>query len=63
VIPALTRVVTGSADAQALTRYYWDTIAECVLPAVILDALRAAGFRDAQRRTFGPLLSEYVASR
>jgi demethylmenaquinone methyltransferase/2-methoxy-6-polyprenyl-1,4-benzoquinol methylase len=63
VVPALTRIATGSADAEALTRYYWDTIVECVPPAVILAALRAAGFSDAQRRTFGPLLSEYVATR
>jgi demethylmenaquinone methyltransferase / 2-methoxy-6-polyprenyl-1,4-benzoquinol methylase len=63
VVPALTRMVTRSADAEALTRYYWDTIVECVPPTVILSALRDAGFHDAHRRTFGGLLSEYVASR
>jgi len=63
VVPALTRAATGSADAESLTRYYWDTIVECVPPDVILQALRGAGFHDARRHVLGRLLSEYAASR
>ncbi len=63
MVPALTRVVTRSADAESLTRYYWDTIVECVPPDVILGALRAAEFRDVHRRAYGGLLSEYTAGR
>jgi demethylmenaquinone methyltransferase/2-methoxy-6-polyprenyl-1,4-benzoquinol methylase len=63
MVPALTRMLTGSADAESLTRYYWDTIVECVPPAVILEALGAAGFREPSRRRYGGLLSEYVATR
>jgi demethylmenaquinone methyltransferase/2-methoxy-6-polyprenyl-1,4-benzoquinol methylase len=63
VVPRLTRLLTRSEDAERLTRYYWETIAECVPPATILDALSAAGFGNVRRRTFGGLLSEYQAVR
>jgi demethylmenaquinone methyltransferase / 2-methoxy-6-polyprenyl-1,4-benzoquinol methylase len=63
VVPALTRAATGSADAESLTRYYWDTIVECVSPGVILQALCSVGFRDARRHAYGGLLSEYTATR
>jgi demethylmenaquinone methyltransferase/2-methoxy-6-polyprenyl-1,4-benzoquinol methylase len=46
-----------------LSRYYWDTIATCVAPEVIMDSLRRTGFADVGRRVFGGLLSEYTASR
>jgi demethylmenaquinone methyltransferase / 2-methoxy-6-polyprenyl-1,4-benzoquinol methylase len=59
LIPLVTRVGTGSADAQRLMDYYWDTIERCVPPETILDALQKSGF-DATRRVQGGLLSEYV---
>jgi len=58
-VPFITRVGTGSADAQRLMDYYWDTIEHCVPPEAILDAMRRAGF-EATRRVQGGLLSEYV---
>jgi demethylmenaquinone methyltransferase/2-methoxy-6-polyprenyl-1,4-benzoquinol methylase len=42
-------------------KYYWDTIDECVPPAMILAALRQTGFVEVQYRVVGGCLSEYVA--
>jgi demethylmenaquinone methyltransferase/2-methoxy-6-polyprenyl-1,4-benzoquinol methylase len=53
---------TGSASAQRLMDYYWDTIERCVAPEAILDALRGSGF-EASRRVQGGMLSEYVGTK
>jgi len=60
VLPLVARLGTGSAQAELLMRYYWDTIAECVPPETILGVLRAGGFVDVGHRVRGGLLSEYV---
>ena len=63
VLPRLMRLGTGSAEAELLVRYYWDTITHCVTPDVILGALRSSGFVDAQYRARVGLLSEYVGAK
>ena len=55
------RIGIGSPDAWLLMKYYWDTIDECVPPAMILAALRQTGFVEVQHRVVGGCLSEYVA--
>jgi demethylmenaquinone methyltransferase / 2-methoxy-6-polyprenyl-1,4-benzoquinol methylase len=50
LVPWITRRLTRSGDAALMTRYYWDTIAECVPPPVIVGALRATGFQDVTQR-------------
>jgi demethylmenaquinone methyltransferase/2-methoxy-6-polyprenyl-1,4-benzoquinol methylase len=62
VTPCVTRLATGSADASRLMRFYWDTIAHCVPPDVILASLRRAGF-SAGRTVVGGVFSEYLATR
>jgi demethylmenaquinone methyltransferase/2-methoxy-6-polyprenyl-1,4-benzoquinol methylase len=62
LVPFVTRLGTGSADAQRLMDYYWDTIEHCVAPEAILDAMRRSGF-EAARRVQGGLLSEYVGKK
>lgn len=62
LVPLVTRLGTGSADAQRLMDYYWDTIERCVAPEAILDALWRSGF-EASRRVQGGLLSEYVGRK
>jgi demethylmenaquinone methyltransferase/2-methoxy-6-polyprenyl-1,4-benzoquinol methylase len=42
-------------------KYFWETIAECVSPEVILAALTRSGFREAEHRVVLGILSEYVA--
>lgn len=60
VLPLMMRLTAADAPMGLLTRYYWDTIATCVPPATILDALGASGFVDVERRLWGGLLSEYT---
>jgi len=60
VLPRITRLSTGSAKAELLMKYYWDTIANCVPPEKILNVLRSSGFADIEHRVRGGLLSEYI---
>jgi hypothetical protein len=39
---------------------YWDTIAECVEPPIILEILGTSGFGRVERRVFGGIFSEYT---
>jgi hypothetical protein len=54
---------TRNQHATMLSRYYWDTIAECVPPESIVDALERSGFVDVRRRVFAGLMSEYTGTR
>jgi len=60
VLPRVTRLSTGSAKAELLMKYYWDTIANCVPPERILGVLETSGFADIEHRVRGGLLSEYI---
>jgi demethylmenaquinone methyltransferase/2-methoxy-6-polyprenyl-1,4-benzoquinol methylase len=57
----LTRIFTGSAAAEDLVKYYWETIEACVPPELILETLRRVGFRDVKRDSRFGMLSEYSA--
>jgi demethylmenaquinone methyltransferase/2-methoxy-6-polyprenyl-1,4-benzoquinol methylase len=63
VLPRVMRLGTRSPEPEMLLRYYWDTIAHCVPPNVILDVLHSSGFVDVQHRVRGGLLSEYLGSK
>jgi demethylmenaquinone methyltransferase/2-methoxy-6-polyprenyl-1,4-benzoquinol methylase len=63
LLPFLGWLRRRNRSTAQLMKYYWATIAECVPPPVILSALEAQGFREVQRTTTGPILSEYVACR
>lgn len=45
-VPFVSRLSTSAAESETLMRYWWDTIESCVEPAIILDAMRKAGFAD-----------------
>lgn len=45
VVPALSRWLGGGRDAEAMMRYFWDTIDACLPPAAIEEAMVRAGFR------------------
>jgi demethylmenaquinone methyltransferase/2-methoxy-6-polyprenyl-1,4-benzoquinol methylase len=62
VVPRLTRVATGSVDAERLTRYYWETITACVPPESVVAAL-ARRFTGVACRTYGAVLTEYEGVR
>lgn len=61
VYPALTQLFTRSKDARDMMRYYWETMDACVPPEAVLEALRAVGFTDVQRKPMLGLFSEYSA--
>ena len=60
VLPRIARISTGSAKAELLMKYYWDTIANCVAPDKILSVLKSSGFGNIEHRVRGGLLSEYL---
>jgi demethylmenaquinone methyltransferase/2-methoxy-6-polyprenyl-1,4-benzoquinol methylase len=61
VLPLLMALTTRDERVRLLSRYYWDTIATCVAPHVIIDSLRRSGFTRVNRRVFGGVFSEYAA--
>jgi demethylmenaquinone methyltransferase/2-methoxy-6-polyprenyl-1,4-benzoquinol methylase len=62
VVPLISRIGTGSADAAKLMRFYWDTIAHCVPPETILASLARSGF-TAERTVNNGIFSEYTGRR
>ena len=63
VIPFLARFAGRHRNTSRLFRYYWDTIEACVAPERVLEALRHAGFDDAQRFVEVGIFSEYTARK
>jgi demethylmenaquinone methyltransferase/2-methoxy-6-polyprenyl-1,4-benzoquinol methylase len=63
ILPGAMRIFTGSALAEQLMRYHWDTIAACVPAAAILDVLGATGFVEVRRCSRGGVLGEYLARK
>lgn len=63
IVPALARLRTNTAELRELLKYYWATIAECVPPARITEALEQARFSEVERRKFGPVLNDYYARK
>jgi len=63
LVPAVAAVISRHRDMPKLMRYYWDTIAACVPPAAIMQALAAAGFVDIERYVELGVFSEYRARK
>lgn len=61
IVPLITRLRTGSAEAAKLMRYYWDTTRHCVPPETILGAMRESGFPAPRRDVQYTIFSEYTA--
>ena len=62
-LPLIARLRTSSKEFRELLKYYWATIEECVPPEQIVSELRAAGFKQVERRRFGPMLNDYFAEK
>jgi demethylmenaquinone methyltransferase / 2-methoxy-6-polyprenyl-1,4-benzoquinol methylase len=62
-VPVVLRLTGRGRVSAELMDYYWATIAGCVPPESILEALVRAGMDRVQRTTTGPLLSDYMALR
>ncbi len=63
VVPLVARCIARHRDVPKLMRYYWDTIEACAAPAVIMAAMREAGFVDVQRVVSLGIFSEYYARK
>jgi demethylmenaquinone methyltransferase/2-methoxy-6-polyprenyl-1,4-benzoquinol methylase len=63
LVPALAAVLTRGEKGHRLMRYYWDTIAGCVPPETVLNALQDVGFTDVSRSTQLGILNEYRAKK
>jgi len=63
VVPCLTRLTARQAESRLLWRYYWDTIAACVPPQRVIEAMGEAGFRDVHRRVELGVFSEYTGRK
>lgn len=63
VVPLVTRIGTGSANAAELMRFYWETIARCVPPEIVLASLGRAGLASPNRTVVHGIFSEYTAVR
>lgn len=61
--PVLARISGRSRVTGEMMDYYWATIAGCVPPERIVEALAQAGLEQVRRATTGPVLSDYVAVR
>jgi demethylmenaquinone methyltransferase / 2-methoxy-6-polyprenyl-1,4-benzoquinol methylase len=62
-VPAIAALTARRRDARVLMHYYWDTIAACVPPQVILRALAAAGFVHIERQVDLAIFSAYHARK
>jgi demethylmenaquinone methyltransferase / 2-methoxy-6-polyprenyl-1,4-benzoquinol methylase len=63
ILPALAQIRTRNTTAGLLTRYFWDTIAECVPPETVMEALKQRGFVDIRRHVLWGFLTEYTGTK
>lgn len=63
IVPLVVRLGTRSRDAERLMQYYWETMANCVPPETILEALRSVSFGEVRRDVQWGILTEYHATK
>jgi len=63
VIPILTRWTMRHEDTAVAWEYFWDTMDACVPPERVMEALRAAGFRNVSRYVEIGMFSEYTGTK
>jgi demethylmenaquinone methyltransferase/2-methoxy-6-polyprenyl-1,4-benzoquinol methylase len=63
LVTVVAAMTSRHRDMALLMRYHWDTIAACVPPAAIMEALTAAGFVAVERRLELGIFSEYQARK
>ena len=63
IIPFCYGRTLSKAPTQRLMEYYWETIDNCVPAPVILEALRGAGFQDAQCHVELDIFRSYVGHK
>jgi demethylmenaquinone methyltransferase / 2-methoxy-6-polyprenyl-1,4-benzoquinol methylase len=63
IIPTLALFVRRSQTARIMMSYFWDTIAACVPPHAIMEALQRVGFAQIKRHVVLGIFSEYMAQK
>ncbi len=63
VVPLLSQWVAGRRVGHTLTRYYWETIEQCVPAAAIMAAMRAGGFDDISCTTDFDICRSYTGRK
>lgn len=63
IIPTLALLFRRSQTARLMMSYFWDTVATCVPPHVIMEALRRVGFTQIKRHVVLGIFSEYMAQK
>lgn len=63
IVPWMSRVCSGSKEAELLAHYCWDSVEDLVPPATLTSSLIACGFEDARGVARFGLLSEYVGHK
>jgi|SRR5690606_33365765 len=62
LVPAMTRLVTGSHEAKVLMDFYWETVEQSARPETIQRTMREVGFTALEHRVVSPVC-EYVARK
>ena len=62
LVPRLSRLLGGGADASRMMRYYWTTIDQCVPEASIVGALQRHGFGTVRSETELGLFRTMIAT-
>lgn len=62
-VPLLSRWATRQPKVRALMDYHWETMENCVSPAVILENLTAAGFTNLVCETWFDLFRSYACRK
>lgn len=63
LMPALAFLFRRSKTALVMMSYFWDTMAACVPPPVITEALQRVGFRHINHHVVLSIFSEYSAKK
>ncbi len=63
IVPAIARLTGRAARSARLWEYFWDTIAACVPPERVMEAMVAAGFTQINRVKNLGIFTQYTAKR
>ena len=63
IVPAIARLTGRAAQSSRLWEYFWDTIAACVPPEKVMQAMGAAGFTQIRHSRSLGIFTEYTARR
>jgi demethylmenaquinone methyltransferase/2-methoxy-6-polyprenyl-1,4-benzoquinol methylase len=63
IVPAISRITTGSRAAEQVMRYCWDTVEQAVAPEAVVAAIGRAGLADLEAERAAGVFIEYRAQK